>query len=86
MGLPITTQQDVYLATDATAFYLAQVPILSAFTGAHPEYHTPHDTIDTVNFELFSLAFLQSSEFLQPVLGSLKWGVSGWHSAVRRFL
>lgn len=51
VGLTITTQADTYLATDATSFYLAQVPILSAFTGAHEEYHTPRDTIDTVNFE-----------------------------------
>ena len=51
IGLSITTRNDTYLATDATSFYLAQVPILSAFTGAHQEYHTPRDTIDTINFD-----------------------------------
>ncbi len=51
IGLPILTQNDTYLPTDATSFYLREVPILSAFTGAHDEYHTPRDTIDLINFE-----------------------------------
>ena len=67
VGLPITTQADTYLATDATSFYLAQVPILSAFTGAHEEYHTPRDTIDTVNFE----GAQQVSKFMALVMRGL---------------
>jgi len=51
IGLPITTHKDVYLPTDATVFYLRQVPILSAFTGSHEDYHTPRDTADKVNYE-----------------------------------
>ncbi len=51
IGLPIQPQKDVYLPTDATTFYLRQVPILSAFTGAHEDYHTPRDTADKVNWE-----------------------------------
>lgn len=51
IGLPITIQNDTYLPTDATNFYLRQVPILSAFTGAHEDYHTPRDTPDKINYE-----------------------------------
>ncbi len=51
IGLPITIQSDTYLPTDATPFYLRQVPILSAFTGAHEDYHTPRDTPDKINYE-----------------------------------
>lgn len=51
IGLPIVTQNDTYLPTDATSFYLREVPILSAFTGAHDEYHTPRDTVDLINYE-----------------------------------
>jgi len=51
VGLPITIQSDTYLSTDATAFYLREVPILSAFTGAHEDYHRPTDTVDKINFE-----------------------------------
>lgn len=50
-GLPIVTQQDAYLPTDATSFYLKGVPVLSAFTGSHSEYHTPRDTADLLNYE-----------------------------------
>jgi hypothetical protein len=51
IGLPVKTQRDVYLPTDATTFYLRKVPILSAFTGSHEDYHTPRDTADKVNYE-----------------------------------
>lgn len=51
IGLPITIQPDTFLPTDATSFYLRKVPILSAFTGAHPDYHTPRDTVDKINYE-----------------------------------
>ncbi len=50
VGLPITLQQDVYVSTDATSFYLREVPILSAFTGAHEDYHKPADTPDKIDF------------------------------------
>lgn len=51
IGLPVVTSNDTYLPTDATAFYLKGVPILSFFTGAHEEYHTPRDTADLLNYE-----------------------------------
>jgi hypothetical protein len=49
VGLPIVMQPDSYLPTDVTSFYLRGVPILSAFTGAHVDYHTPRDTVERVN-------------------------------------
>ena len=51
VGLPITLQDDSYLPTDASSFYLRGVPILSAFTGAHSDYHTPRDTPDKLNYD-----------------------------------
>jgi hypothetical protein len=51
VGLPLTLQDDSYLPTDAGSFYLAGVPILSAFTGAHSEYHTPRDTPEKLNYD-----------------------------------
>lgn len=39
------------LPTDASAFVGRGVPILSAFTGAHEDYHTPRDTPDKLNYE-----------------------------------
>ena len=39
------------LPTDASAFVSRDVPILSAFTGAHEDYHTPRDTKEKLNYE-----------------------------------
>jgi hypothetical protein len=48
--LPLTLQDESYLPTDATSFYLKGIPVLSAFTGVHSEYHTPRDTADRLNY------------------------------------
>ena len=50
VGLPIVTQNDAYLPTDATSFYLDGIPIMSAFTGSHEDYHTPRDSADKINY------------------------------------
>jgi hypothetical protein len=36
--------------SDHTSFYLAKVPVYFFYTGDHPEYHTPKDKPDTINF------------------------------------
>ena len=51
IGLAINVQNDVYLPTDAIGFYMRKIPILNAFTGSHPDYHTPRDTMDKINYE-----------------------------------
>lgn len=50
LGLPLVLQETAYLPTDATSFYLKGIPVLSAFTGAHRDYHTPGDTADKLNY------------------------------------
>lgn len=51
IGLPIAVQNDSFIPTDASVFFLKGVPILSAFTGSHEDYHTPRDTPDKLNYE-----------------------------------
>lgn len=51
LGIPISIQNDSYIPTDASVFFMNGVPILSAFTGSHSEYHTPRDTPDRLNYE-----------------------------------
>jgi len=51
VGLDVSLQNDSYLPTDASTFFLKGVPILSAFTGQHSEYHTPRDTPELLNYE-----------------------------------
>ena len=50
VGLKIIPQNDNYVPTDATTFYVKGVPSLGAFTGAHRDYHTPRDTPDKINY------------------------------------
>ncbi|WP_373506595.1 M28 family peptidase, partial [Thiocapsa sp.] len=51
VGLPLQVQDDAYLPTDSTSFYLAGVPVLSFFTGVHQDYNTSRDTADRLNYE-----------------------------------
>ncbi len=67
VGLPITTSEDSYLPTDATSFYVAGVPILSAFTGVHEDYHSPRDTADKINYQ----GMENISRLLALIAGSL---------------
>ena len=71
--LPITLSEDTDLPTDATSFYQAGVPILSAFTGSHTDYHTPRDTPEKLNYpaaakisKLMGLITLQLATDEQP--------------------
>lgn len=50
-GLSLALQPDCNLPTDASSFFRRGVPILSAFTGSHSEYHTPRDTPELLNYE-----------------------------------
>ncbi|MBI83540.1 MAG: peptidase M28 [Planctomycetaceae bacterium] len=51
IGLSISAQNDSYIPTDASVFFMRGVPILSAFTGSHEDYHTPRDTPEKLNYE-----------------------------------
>jgi Tol biopolymer transport system component len=51
IGLPLRLQDDSYLPTDTTSFYLQGVPVLTVFTGAHADYNTPRDTAEKLNYE-----------------------------------
>lgn len=52
VGLNLTLdKKSTGLPTDASAFVAREIPILSAFTGAHEDYHTPRDTPDKLNYE-----------------------------------
>jgi Tol biopolymer transport system component len=49
-ALTVHTQEDPYLPSDALTFYMKQIPILMAFTGSHPQYHTPGDRPELINY------------------------------------
>lgn len=37
--------------SDFTSFYLAKMPVIHFYTGAHSDYHTPEDTPDKINYD-----------------------------------
>jgi len=83
-GMPLTsltsaqlvTGNDPYLPTDAMAFYMKEVPILSFFTGSHAEYHSPRDRYETLNFPGL-VAVTKTMQFvadrLQKKTSNLTW-------------
>ena len=50
-GFHLTLEDDPYLPTDSTAFYLKEVPFINFFTGSHADYHRPTDIAGTLNYE-----------------------------------
>lgn len=50
-AMAIKPQGNPYLPTDAMSFYIAEVPVINFFTGAHTDYHTPNDTWEKVNYQ-----------------------------------
>jgi len=51
VGLNLNLQNDSHIPTDTTSFFTKGIPILSAFTGLHPDYHSPSDTVDKINYK-----------------------------------
>jgi hypothetical protein len=39
------------VASDYLTFSLRKVPVLWFFTGLHPDYHTPDDEVDRIDFD-----------------------------------
>ncbi len=63
----ITLMNDPYVPSDAMSFYLAGIPSLTFFTGAHSEYHTPRDIPSTLNYPGISQIAQVVSETLKDV-------------------
>ena len=49
--LNLNLQNDSHIPTDTTSFYSKGIPIISAFSGLHNDYHSPSDTEDKINYE-----------------------------------
>jgi Tol biopolymer transport system component len=50
-GFNLALQDDPYLPTDVTSFYVKNVPVLNFFTGAHEDYHRPTDTAEKLSYD-----------------------------------
>ncbi len=49
--LDITQRKEIYGFSDQNPFYSRKIPSLHFFTGAYPDYHTPDDDWENLNFE-----------------------------------
>lgn len=50
-GFALTLSGEGYGPSDHAAFYMHDIPVFFVSTGAHPDYHTPDDTADKINFD-----------------------------------
>lgn len=67
-AMSVLTQNDPYLPTDTTPFYLREVPVVNFFTGAHDDYHTPRDRAVTLNYP----GLKKIADFLQGFIIALE--------------
>lgn len=50
-GFALAKSEGGFGGSDHESFYAKNIPVLFFFTGTHPQYHTPEDTIDLINAE-----------------------------------
>ncbi|WP_347841199.1 M28 family peptidase [uncultured Draconibacterium sp.] len=53
--------------SDHASFYLQDIPVFFISTGAHPDYHTPQDDVELINFEGAQLVMEYSAAVLAEV-------------------
>ncbi|MGI9240638.1 MAG: M28 family peptidase [Verrucomicrobiales bacterium] len=63
-SLDLEQEPSPHIPTDVASFTAVGVPILAAFSGLHPEYHTPGDTPGKVNFD----GLVGAADFMAEVL------------------
>ncbi|MEL6811314.1 MAG: M20/M25/M40 family metallo-hydrolase [Bacteroidota bacterium] len=54
-GLNIAEYESGTGPSDYTSFYIADIPVLSFFTGQHEDYHKPGDDVEKLNYEGMAL-------------------------------
>lgn len=60
----IKTAPEGFGPSDHSSFYAKDIPVLFISTGAHPDYHTPQDNIENINFE----GYQQSLQFVADLI------------------
>jgi Zn-dependent M28 family amino/carboxypeptidase len=62
-------EEDVYERSDHANFARKGVPITFLFSGFHPDYHRPTDTVDKINFDKIVSAARLNYLVLQKIAG-----------------
>ena len=66
-GFKPSRSPEGYGPSDHAAFYQAGIPVLYFSTGAHGDYHTPHDSPDKLDYE--------SMKTLSEAIASIAWEI-----------
>jgi hypothetical protein len=74
-------EEDVYYRSDHFSFAKFGVPIAFFFTGFHPQYHQPTDTIEKINFPklarvakyVYDIAFEVAQADQRPMIEADLW-------------
>ncbi len=66
-GIKIVTTESGIGASDHTSFYLADLPALHFFSGAHSEYHKPEDDAHLINYQ----GLLEVSQYIVALIEAL---------------
>jgi len=72
--------EEGYGPSDHASFYMKDIPVLYFTTGAHPDYHTPRDTYDKINYKgmvTFSDLIYKVEEKLANDTAKLKFSEAG---------
>ncbi|MBI5850794.1 MAG: M28 family peptidase [Planctomycetes bacterium] len=74
-------EEDVFYRSDHWNFARQGVPIAFFFTGFHPQYHQPTDTVDLIDFGklarvstyVYDLAYELAQQEQRPLVDAVKW-------------
>lgn len=78
--LKLSYSPEGYGASDHATFYAEDIPVFFFSTGAHPDYHTPFDDEDRINYEGMEEVLDYSYAVLMDVLNRdqpLSWQTAG---------
>ncbi|MHC5066624.1 MAG: M28 family metallopeptidase, partial [Planctomycetota bacterium] len=74
-------EEDVFYRSDHFSFAREGIPIAFLFTGFHPDYHKPTDTVEKINFDklariatyVYDLAYELADQDSRPMVDADRW-------------
>ncbi len=74
-------EEDVFYRSDHFSFAAEGIPIAFFFTGFHPDYHRPTDTVEKINFDklariatyVYDLAYELAEQEARPLVDADRW-------------
>ena len=90
--ISINSSDSPFAPTDSMSFQNQKIPALNFFTGTHPEYHTPRDRAETINYDgLYSITqvalrmLMKLDKFPEIPYQEANLSASGGDSSGRKF-